>query len=173
MSSLSQTFTEEIGMMWGAVWGWAAHAEALMYLGELDAAMDSCMRAEDIGRRYGTLSALSYPLVAGAHVLVLRDERGEASSRLREARELLDSHPNLIAEGHYWFVASLLAEADGDSDAALDALAAMWRTATEGGQRFLLMFRPAAVHHLVRTRRIAEALLLAREAAGRGARGER
>ena len=163
MTVLAESFSEDLGIMWGAVWGWAAAAEARAYLGDLDSALALSLRAEDIGRRHRALSALSYALGVGALVLVMRDERGAASSRLREARELLDAHPNLIAEALYWQAMSVLAEADGDSAAALEAQLRMARLAADRGHRWLLCLRAPMATLLVRAGRADEALTMARE----------
>jgi len=153
--------SEQVGSVWGAAWLWTLLGENQLYLGKLDEALLSCLRAEELGRRPGAASVMPMPVIFTGAVLVAQGRLDEAEDRLEDARVWLEDRPNGFFLAWRLYVLGSLHMAHGRFEEAVSAYAAMAAEFDARGHQ-TSFFRAELAHALVAAGRAREALRVAR-----------
>jgi DNA-binding CsgD family transcriptional regulator/tetratricopeptide (TPR) repeat protein len=162
MTAIAQV-SEDAGLVWGAAWMWEIVGQAELFLGDLDAAVRSDLRAEELAQRQGGASVMPMPTVQMALALALQGKLAAAEERLADARRWLDERPSDFVEGWYWQAMGALQRARGRPGEAVECFQRMVEHLKARGRYAQFSLYPELVHALVAAGDAGEGLRVARE----------
>lgn len=149
---------DEVGLLWGAAWAHSLMGQALHLTGDVPGSLQACLRAEELARRSHSATVVPLPVVGVASALAVMGRRELALERLAEARGLLDEVRVPFFEPWYWQGCGLVAELDGDWEAAAGHYQRLADAVDRRGDVAQAAMKARLVAALARAGRAADAL---------------